>query len=141
EDRGIKVVTADFMGTVLANIFGTTTTKVHTLRKHAANFFKHADNDPDGEFEFNPDAWNTPVLAWCLACLLHMRESLTLAERAFWLRVAVEHPDLNFAPPGEAKDNPRLLKYLQSLTRREFWMNYKRAEFISLHRAPLSTDP
>jgi len=92
EHRGLNHLSSDFITDVISKALSSTPEEAHRLRTSSANFFKHADRDPDDELEFDPE-WNVPILAWSLVCLLHMHESFALVERAFWMRLAVEQPN------------------------------------------------
>jgi hypothetical protein len=58
-----------------------------------ANFLKHADEDPEGEIEFNPAA-NDYYLWHCLLGLHSLRVSFDMVEKTFWARFGLENPEL-----------------------------------------------
>lgn len=77
----------------LAQLLSVTPEQAHGLFTHAANYFKHADKDPESEAHFNINS-NTAMLAACFLSLMRMGEvHFTETERAFAARIATSLPE------------------------------------------------
>jgi hypothetical protein len=105
------------------------TKEVHQGMKGPANFFKHADVDPDGEIEFDEE-WNRPLLAMAVTCLLALTRSLTDLENAYLVRLALEQPG-TFPLPRSAKLSPEARAMLRDLSRQEYWAIQKKQMLFS----------
>lgn len=76
----------------LAQLLSVTPEQAHGLFTHAANYFKHADRDPESEGHFNVNS-NTAMLAACFLSLLRMGEvNFSETEIAFATRIAASLP-------------------------------------------------
>lgn len=92
--------------------------------KGPANFFKHADVDPDGEIEFDEE-WNKPFLAMAVTCLLALTRSLTDLENAYLVRLALEEPD-HYPLPLNNTLSPEQRAVLRDMSRQDYWATPKK---------------
>lgn len=100
------------------------------LLKERANFFKHADRDPDATIEMDPDQ-NEFYILFTLVGLRRMKLELTVEEQAFGHWLAVHRPNLMKKDIIGQKIPPEMLKLLRGLSRQQF-LDY----FVALHRHP-----
>lgn len=100
----------------------------HKAVRAPANFLKHANRDPDAEFDFHPRL-NDLRLMYCLRSLESLGEEVGDLGRAYAIRIGLEYPDLLMRPlheglPGSTADDwaqlarmsrPRYLKVDQAM--------------------------
>jgi hypothetical protein len=112
-----------------AKALSKTTTEVHRRMKGPANFFKHADLDPDGEIEFD-EGMNEALLGMAVGCLLVLTHSLTAIENAYMVRLALEQPD-RFSLPRSNTLSPEERAMLRDMSRQDSWADQKKQMLFS----------
>jgi hypothetical protein len=99
--------------------------EVRRLSRKAANFLKHADEDPSSELEFNPEI-NGLQLLQCLQVLRMLGETMTATELAFWERFGLENPEL-LVPETQGAAHAAARKVANDISRREFLEGFRLA--------------
>jgi hypothetical protein len=132
--RRLKHLTTDFLNAVVSKAFSVTEKHVWQLMKAPANFFKHADEDPEAEIEFDPE-WNWPVLSLCLMRLLYLVDNLTDLEAAFWVRLHLEQPELYKLPTELSHLPAAFMAHSRTASRPDFWASFKKKQAVGKHRA------
>ena len=90
--------------------------------KAMAAFFKHADRDPDGVFQFNPFA-NEMLLFFSIKALEKMGEELGIEEGAFVQWIFVSRPD--FLYEGAYDSTPaNVIENFRNMGKLEFFKGY-----------------
>ena len=92
--------------------------------KASANFFKHADEDPNDEQEFNPEV-NDFQLLECLMGLQQLGVTLDDDEMALWIRVGIEHPQI-LVDGAYAEIDPETVREIRGWTRQQYYKTHKR---------------
>jgi hypothetical protein len=121
-----------------AKALSKTTSEVHRRMKGPANFFKHADLDPGGEFEFD-EGMNEALLGMAVGCLLVLTHSLTSIENAYMIRLALEQPD-RFPLPRSNTLSPEERAMLRDMSRQDYWADQKKAGALLRHQARQHAD-
>jgi hypothetical protein len=87
-----------------------------------ANFFKHADRDPDGVIDFAPDQAKFFIM-FAIHALISMKHQLTTVEKAFQVWLGFNHPDGLREEGRKIYTEPfsvEQLKHIRSLSKSEF---------------------
>jgi hypothetical protein len=90
-----------------------------------SNFFKHADEDPDEELEFNPLV-NGYKLMHCVLALAALGEPMNDAEHAFFVRFALENPEIVKEGAIEELGVTHAIDWWRKLPRQEFLREFVR---------------
>jgi hypothetical protein len=97
---------------------------IASIRRNA-NFFKHADRDPDGVLDFDPSV-NDMHMLYCIIGLKRMGEDTTFEERVFMYRFFLEYPDHFMEDRYTSILGARVVAADRAFSRSRFWVEIRK---------------
>lgn len=113
--------------------------RVFRVMKGPANFFKHANLDPDAEIEFDA-GFNEPLLALAAYCLMDITGEVTEIENAYLIRLALERGEEASSMQRDTKLSPEDCAMMSELSRHDYWATYKGCRLVRMHQGRYPSD-